>query len=41
MQSSSNEEVSLLSRHADRVVFWSTVALCAAYLLVTPLFALG
>jgi hypothetical protein len=40
MQSCHDEEVFLLSRHADKVVFWSTVAMCAAYLLVTPLLAL-
>jgi hypothetical protein len=37
MQSSHNEAVFLLSRHADKVVFWSTVAMCATYLLATPL----
>jgi hypothetical protein len=39
MPSSRNEELVLLSRHADKVVFWSTVAMCATYLLVTPLLA--
>jgi hypothetical protein len=39
MQCNRNEEVFLLSRHADKVVFWSTIAMCAAYLLVTPLLA--
>jgi hypothetical protein len=37
MPSSHNEELFLPSRHADKVVFWSTVAMCAAYLLVMPL----
>jgi hypothetical protein len=39
MQCNHDQEFFLLSRHADKVVFWSTVAMCATYLLVTPLSA--
>jgi hypothetical protein len=34
MPSTQNPELFLLSRHADQVVFWSTVTMCATYLLV-------
>jgi hypothetical protein len=33
MPASQSQELFVLSHHADKVVFWSTVAMCATYLL--------